>query len=120
MLGRAGGARTRLFRAIGEHELDDLLRFGDYGLSRSGGGKYFALSEQGAVDFANTSINTGRRMTVTGTDVPSSFLDRGFRFFDPGGGGSSIHFEDNVLFDLYEVMSLPEILHASWVPVIRR
>lgn len=117
-LGR--GVGRRVFRAIGQRELHDVLRFGDYGLSPSGGGKYFALTEGGAVSYANHSFNSGRRMTVTDIEIPKSFLDRGHTFNDPGGAGPSIHFADDVLMDLYKVMGLPRILRAPWVPTIGR
>ena len=111
-------ARVRLYRAIGESELDDVLRFGDYGLSPGGGGKYFALTEEGARAFASSDFNAGRRMTITSIEVPESFLERGYQFFDVGGAGPSIHFADDVLPDLYETAGLPEIIEAPWVPGI--
>jgi hypothetical protein len=109
---------TTLYRAIGESELDDVIRLGDFGLSPSQAGKYFAFTEKGAVEFANHPFNAGRRMTVTSIDVPNSMLRRGHIFNDPGGAGRSIHFADNVLPELYKAGGLPKILSAPWVPLI--
>jgi hypothetical protein len=114
------GGTTTLYRGVGQSELNDVLRFGDYGLSPSGGGKYFSLSRGGAQDFMNSSFNAGRNMTLTSIDVPSGMLQRGFSFFDTGGAGASIHFADEVLPDLYQSAGLPNILAAPWVPTIDR
>jgi hypothetical protein len=99
-------------------ELNDVLRFGDYGFSPSGGGKYFALTEEGARRFTAASINRGTRMTITCIEVLEVFLQRGTRFIDPGvqGAGSAIHFADAALPDLYQVSGPPQILDAPWVP----
>lgn len=101
--------KVTLYRAIGETELNDLLKFGDYGLSPNQSGKYFALTEQGMIDFAKSSFNEGRQMTLTSTNIPSSWLEKGFQFFDSGGAGQSVHFSDEVLIELYQVMELPHI-----------
>ena len=117
----AGGNGTMtLYRAVGQSELSDVLRFGDYGLSPSGGGKYFSLSRGGAQDFMNSSFNAGRKMTLTSIEVPNGMLQRGFTFFDTGGAGASVHFADEVLPDLYQSAGLPNILEAPWVPTIDR
>jgi RHS repeat-associated protein len=105
-----------LYRAVGRSELNDLLRFGDYGLSPSGSGKYFALTEQGVQQFADSSWNIGRNLTLTKIEVPKGILNYGYQFFDPGGGGASIHFADGALPLLYKVAGLPEIISAPWVP----
>jgi RHS repeat-associated protein len=110
-----GDDTTTLYRAIGEEELQDVLRFEDYGLSPHQGGKYFSLTEQGARDFANTSFNAEQKMTITSMEVPSKWLDKGFRFYDPGGAGDAIHFADDVLPDLYQASERPKILDASWI-----
>ena len=95
-------------------ELNDLLRFGDYGLSPSGGGKYFALTEQGARQFAQGPFNADVNMILTKIEVPMSFMNRfGFQFHDPGtyGAKDSVHFADDVLPYLYQVMNgLPQIM----------
>jgi hypothetical protein len=49
-------------------------------------------------------------MTITRIEVSVSVLERGFRFFDPGGAGSSVHFAADVLSDLYAAAGMPEIL----------
>jgi hypothetical protein len=74
---------VKLWRAVAEDELEDVLRFGDYGTSPSMAGKYFALTEQGAIDFAEASINAGKRMTITSIEVPASWLEKGFQFMVP-------------------------------------
>jgi RHS repeat-associated protein len=107
--------KVTLYRAIMPAELNDLLHFGDYDLSPHGGGKYFALTEQGARDFALSSLNAGQKMTLTSIEVPYLMLGRGDPFFDAGGAGWSIHFADDVLPDLYEVSGLPNILDAPWI-----
>jgi hypothetical protein len=106
---------TTLYRAVGPEELNDVFRLGDYNISLHGGGKYFALTEEGAYNFADASFNEGMNMTVTSIDVPSWILNDGYQFFDPGGGLESIHFDDDALAKLYEFASLPQILSASWI-----
>ena len=107
-----------LYRAVDEDELEDILRFADYGLSPHGGGKYFALTLGGVERFANNPFNADQRLTITAISIPRSFLALGYQFNDPDGAGSSIHFADEVLTDLYEVSGLPQILSARWVPII--
>ncbi len=99
-----------LYRAVGEDELEDILRFGDYGLSPRGGGKYFAFTLEGVERFANNPFNADQRMTITAISVPRVFLARGYEFNDPDGGGHSIHFSDDVLIDLYELSGKIQIL----------
>lgn len=115
-----GEKTIRLYRAVGETELNDILRFGDYGFAPSGGGKYFAFTEEGTRRFAGSSINLGRRVTITSIEIPEWFLQRGTRFIDPGaqGAGASIHFADAVLPDLYQSSGLPHILDVPWVPQV--
>jgi hypothetical protein len=110
--GSASEPRVSLFRAIGERERRHLLAFGDYGRSPSAGGKYFALTEEGAVRFAGSTFNAKRRMIITRVDVPRSFLDRGFLFFDPGGAGPSVHFSEEMLADLYAIAGPPSLLDS--------
>jgi RHS repeat-associated protein len=108
-------SKVDLYRAVGPSELDNLLRLGDYGLSPNESGKYFALTEKGAWDYALSTFNEGRPMTVTHIQVPSEMLDKGYIFFDSGGAGPSIHFVDDVLInDFYKNMGLPEIIGAPW------
>src|SRR5262249_28800069 len=83
-----GEKTIRLYRAVGETELNDILRFGDYGFAPSGGGKYFAFTEEGTRRFAGSSINLGRRVTITSIEIPEWFLQRGTRFIDPGPQGA--------------------------------
>ncbi|GAB4187399.1 MAG: hypothetical protein Fur005_49220 [Roseiflexaceae bacterium] len=107
-----------LFRAIDDAELPDLLRFGDYGFSPSGSGKYFALTKEGLDQFVQAAWNAGRKLTTTQMQVPQEVLKLGYRFFDPKGGGESIHFADDVLPVVYKVAGLPKILDAPWVRTI--
>ncbi len=120
-MSRAAGTagRIALYRAVGERELEYLLRLGDYGLSPSQSGKYFPLSEAGIRRFAGSSFNARRRLTITRITVATSFLGRGHLFFDPGGAEASIHFDDDVLVDLYEASGLPEIVDAPWIVVVQ-
>jgi RHS repeat-associated protein len=92
-----------LYRVIDARELAHVQRFGDYGFSDSGSGKYFAFTEEGARRFSRASINVGRQMTLTSYTIPASYLQRGYIFNDPGptGAGRSIHFSDDVLLDIY-------------------
>ncbi|HVB25418.1 MAG TPA: hypothetical protein VNG51_26010, partial [Ktedonobacteraceae bacterium] len=110
-----------LYRAVDQKEFNDVLRYGDYNLSPHGGGKYFSFTEEGTQQFANSSFNAGRNMTVTSIDVPRSTLESmietgdAYPFFDSGGGNESIHIADEALPDFYEAMGLPQILDAPWV-----
>ena len=118
--GIQGSNKTTLYRAVDVPELNDVLHLGDYNLAPSEGGKYFSFSEEGTRQFAESSFNAGRKMTITSVEVPNSILEKGYRFFDPGGGNDSIHFADEVLPELYGAMDLPKILDAPWVPLIGR
>lgn len=103
----SGEDTTPLYRAVGPEELQDVKEYGDYGYAPSGGGKYFATTEEGAQNFADAPINQYQEMTVTNTEVPNSFLDEnGYYFYDPGeyGAGDSYHFSDEELPELYETM----------------
>ena len=108
---------VKLYRAVGQNELNDVLKYGDYGVNPSSGGKYFSFTEQGARDFAASSINAGKNMTVTSTQVPSYWLDYGSPIDDPGGAGwaNAIHFDDEIMIEMYSTMSQPTIIDASWV-----
>ncbi|MEZ4864104.1 MAG: hypothetical protein R3C14_22500 [Caldilineaceae bacterium] len=112
--GEAIDDTVTLYRAVRPEELNDLLRFGDYGLSPSGAGKYFALTEQGVRDFIQSPLNADVDMVLTKIEVPISFVRRfGFLFHDPGtyGAKDSVHFADDVLPYLYEIMKgLPQII----------
>lgn len=106
-----GSGTTTLYRVIEPAELQDVEQLGDYGLSPHGGGKYFATTEQGARDFANTYLNRDRELTLTSVEVPNVFLrENGYDFNDPGGAGWSYHFGDEELAEMYEVMGPVKIL----------
>jgi hypothetical protein len=96
---------TTLYRAIDEVELAYVLTHGNYGFSTNGSGKYFALTLEGVVIFAKSSLNVNRQMTITSVIVPSKILERGYVFDDVGGARLSVHFSDAVLAELYREMS---------------
>ena len=103
--------RLAHYRAIDQTELVVVLATGTYGSNPSSGGKYFALTEEGARRFAKSYFNRGRRMTTTSITVPYSFfLDNGQPFPDVGGAGSSVFYAEEVLPELYQVMTPIEIL----------
>jgi hypothetical protein len=110
---------VRLYRAIGQRECNDLLKYGDYNTSINEG-KYFSTTLQGAIDFANDPFNAGRNMTITSIDVPKWAIDLyGDPFYDTGGAGSSVYIPEEYLGDFYKTFrGLPIIIHAPWVPVL--
>ena len=73
-----GPANIRVFRAVGPTELGDIETLGTYGSNLNKSGKYFALSKQGAIDFANNPFNAARRMTITSTSFPQAIYRQGF------------------------------------------
>jgi RHS repeat-associated protein len=109
ILGEAAAAEgegtVQIFRAVGQSESSSILNAGTYGSAPSMGGKYFALTQQGAQDFANASFNAGRQMSVTSTTIPQSVFNQGFFFNDVGGAGASIHFQQDFLPTLYNSMT---------------
>lgn len=94
-----------LYRAVDEVELAYILTHGNYGYSTNGSGKYFALTLEGVVIFAKSSLNVNRQMTITSVIAPSKILERGYIFDDVGGARLSVHFSDAVLAELYREMS---------------
>jgi hypothetical protein len=102
--------RIQLFRAIDSVEFAVVIATGTYGFSPSGGGKYFAYTYPGVINFARLPFNAGRKMTITNIDIPKNFLANGYTFNDVGGAGLSVHFSDAVLPGLYRVMSPIRIL----------
>jgi hypothetical protein len=78
------GGTVPIFRAVGQSETSSILNAGTYGSAPSMGGKYFALTQQGAQDFASASFNAGRQMSITSTTVPRSVFNQGFLFNDVG------------------------------------
>ncbi|MBN9490552.1 MAG: hypothetical protein J0H44_25235 [Alphaproteobacteria bacterium] len=94
-------ATVPLFRAIGQNELGSFLSEGGYAAAPSRSGKYFSFDlygPTGAMNFAAHPFNANLgTMTMTQVNVPKSVLLNGTRFFDPGGAGASIHFEDEML-----------------------
>ena len=107
-------SRIPLFRAVGQRELAQVLRSGNYGSSPSLSGKYFGFTESGVRAIANSGLNASRQMTITATDVPRWLLRIGYKFNDPGAGGAgpSIFFAERTLPILYRFMSSIRILGA--------
>jgi hypothetical protein len=102
-----GSGSTTLYRVISQDELQDVQQFGDYHLSPHGGGKYFAVTEQGARNFANADFNQELELTLTSVEVPNAFLGNNGYYFDDigqGGAGWSYHFRDEELGNMYEIM----------------
>jgi hypothetical protein len=93
-----------------------MLRYGDFGLAPSGGGKYFAETLQGARDFAAQPMNAAKD-TIMSVAVPRSFVnENGYFFNDPGGAGASIHFSDDALYETYKVMRQPQFEVYPQIP----
>ncbi len=101
---------TTIYRAVSSSELNSINASRDFLSSPSMGGKYFALTHEGVKNFANSAFNASENMTITSTRVPSSFLDNGTLFNDPGGAGASVHFSDDFLPALNQVKS-PIVIH---------
>ena len=103
----AASEGVQIYRAVGEDEMAHVSSTGDYGSSPNLSGKYFALTEQGARNFAGASINAGDKMTITSVRIPRSVFDQGFQFHDPGafGAGPSVYFQQDFLTNLYSSMT---------------
>jgi len=99
-----------IYRAVDPAELAHLSASGDYGFSPNKSGKYFALTLNGAYDFAEHPFNASMNLTVTQTTVPKTVLREGFFFKDPGGAGPSVYFSDAQLPKVYSTMTRPQIL----------
>lgn len=111
-----GEQNTTLYRAIGKAELEDVLRYGDFGFAPSGGGKYFAFTERGVRNFANMGFNANAGLTITSIQVPRVLLQLGMQFVDVGGAGPAIHFADDVLPNLYQSIALPTLIEVPGIP----
>jgi RHS repeat-associated protein len=79
---------TRLWRAVEDAELKDVLRHGDYDIHPNSTFKRFAFDESSLDDFI--AANPTRSYTKTFVDVPTEKLDEMYRHADPGGVGKSI------------------------------
>ncbi len=95
---------VQVFRAVDQDELPSVLN-GTYGSSPSASGKYFALTQEGAQNIANSTMNAGQQMTITSTTIHQSVFNQGYLFNDAGGAGASIHFQQEFLPTLYNSMS---------------
>jgi hypothetical protein len=130
------GNRIRLYRAVSPAEANALIRSGYFEWAPSGGGKYFAFTEADARAFAQAigeADATIVRATVpiafipTETGVPETISQphigaRGgkaslvqgetYLFYDPRGGGWSLHVDDEALLILNAQGGRPEILES--------
>jgi hypothetical protein len=103
-----------------------------------GGGKYFAFTEADARAFARGMYGSDRGVTIVSTTVPRGFLPaapdtretvarpyidprsgagsfaRGevYRFYDPRGGGWSLHVDDDALPVMNSQMTRPRIIQS--------
>ena len=100
---------VQIFRAVDQNELPSVLN-GTYGSSPNLSGKYFSLTQEGAENVANAPMNAGQQMTITSTTVPRSVFNQGYLFNDTGLAGPSIHFQQEFLPTLYNLMT-PIIIH---------
>jgi hypothetical protein len=100
----ADSGAVQVFRAVDQNELPSVLN-GTYGSSLSASGKYFALTQEGAQNIANSTMSAGQQMTITSTTVPQSVFNQGYLFNDAGGAGASIHFRQEFLPKLYNSMT---------------
>jgi RHS repeat-associated protein len=98
---------VQIFRAVDQAEMGSVLSQGTYGSSPSMTGKYFALTQEGAQNFAGSAINAGKQMTITSTTIPRSVFNQGYFYTDVGanGAGASIHFSESYLSTLYNSMT---------------
>lgn len=103
---------SALYRAVSDVEWEFVQQHGNFGFAPSGGGKYFALSAEGARQFAGMGFNSGTTMYITQITIPSMLLVQGFEFDDVGGAGISVHFADDVLPDLYRMMSVVDLVEV--------
>ncbi len=134
--------RVTIYRAMGGDEAAELMRFGEFGYSPHGAGKYFAFTRQDAVNAGAKLYPEGA--TIVKTTVPRSYLPASIDtpeivkhphiparggpaamaegevhvFYDPRAGGWSVHVDDGALDVLNAEMTHPEILSspAATVP----
>jgi DNA replication initiation complex subunit (GINS family) len=134
--------RVTIYRAMGGDEAAELMRFGEFGYSPHGAGKYFAFTRQDAANAGAKLYPDGA--TIVKTTVPRSYLPASIdtpeivrhphiparggpavmaegevhAFYDPRAGGWSVHVDDGALDVLNAEMTHPEILSspAATVP----
>jgi hypothetical protein len=134
--------RVTIYRAMGSDEAAELMRFGEFGYSPHGAGKYFAFARQDAANAGAKLYPEGA--TIVKTTVPRSYLPASIDtpeivkhphipagggpaamaegevhvFYDPRAGGWSVHVDDGALDVLNAEMTHPEILSspAATVP----
>ena len=69
------------------------------------------------MEFAGDIRNKDLQRTVTSVDIPNDFIDLASPIHALGEG-PALHFPDEILLDIYEVIDLPKILHAPGFPTI--
>ncbi len=134
--------RVTIYRAMGSEEGAELMRYGEFGYSPHGAGKYFAFTRQDAINAGAKLYPEGA--TIVKTTVPRSYLPTSFDtpevvkhphiparggpavmaegevhvFYDPRAGGWSVHVDDGALDVLNSEMTHPQILSspAATVP----
>ena len=134
--------RVTIYRAMGGDEAAELMRFGEFGYSPHGAGKYFAFTSQDAANAGAKLYPEGA--TIVKTTVPRSYLPASIDtpeivrhphipahggpavmaegevhvFYDPRAGGWSVHVDDGALDVLNSEMTHPDILSspAATVP----
>lgn len=95
--------RFTLYRVVDQRELNYIVANGNYGHNLNRSGKYFALTQQGALNLIGTSIYpTG---TLTSITVPEITFLMGHLFPDAGGAGPSIFYDDEQLIYVYRTMT---------------
>jgi RHS repeat-associated protein len=102
-----GAGTTRLFRAVENDELADVMRYGDYNIHPNSTFKRFAFDEGSLDDFIEA--NPGRDYTKTFIDVPTENLGQMYRHADPGGVGKSIGidvYENPQFYDWFEKVNI--------------
>ena len=105
--------KVDIYRAVFDPELAVIISTGTYGSSPSENGKYFALTVIGVWNFATSPFNANKKMTITSVDIPISFLAKGYKYYDVGGAGPSIHFAQTILPELYLNMGVIKIVGST-------
>jgi hypothetical protein len=136
------GTRIKLYRAMGPDDVYALMRYGEFEYNPHGSGKYFSFTKEDAVQAGRVLYGPGA--TIVETTVPASFIpaEPGTQavhqphirasqagraatmivgevevFYDPNGGGWSLHVNDEALDALNKQMTRPRILESPAVTV---
>jgi len=87
-LSNAQSGTTRLWRAVTDKELEDIMRYGDYNIHQNSTFKRFAFTERDVDNFIRA--NPMQHYTKTYIDLPTDKLQLMFQHDDPGGVGKAI------------------------------